>query len=171
MGIIKGSDMMLFCKEGTGTVKSIAQATNHTLNISADTVDISTKDIHRGEWKASEVNMLSWTASSENLVADDAQGYNYSKLLQLMTSRTKITGYFGLADTSKSTDGNVPSGGWINKSTDYMTGEMVITNLTLNAPNGDNASFSVDFTGVGPLKPTSGAATFSTKADEAKASK
>lgn len=153
MGIIKGSDMMLFIKEDKGTVKSIAQATNHTLTISADTVDISTKDIYRGEWKASDINMFNWTASSENLVCDDGQGYNFSKLFEIMSNKTKIVGYFGLADTSKSTDGNVPSGGWINKSTDYLTGEMVITNITMNAPNGDNASFSVDFTGCGPLAP------------------
>jgi hypothetical protein len=29
---------------------------------------------------------------------------------------------------------------------------MIITNLEKNAPNGDNATFTVDFTGVGELK-------------------
>ena len=68
--------MMLFVGTGT-TVKSIAQATNHTLTISADTVDISTKDIYSGKWQTSEMNTLNWSASSENLVCDDPQGVSY----------------------------------------------------------------------------------------------
>lgn len=28
---------------------------------------------------------------------------------------------------------------------------MIITNIDVNAPNGDNATFKVDFTGVGAL--------------------
>jgi hypothetical protein len=34
---------------------------------------------------------------------------------------------------------------------------MVITNLEMNAPNGENATMKVDFTGVGELKKVSGA--------------
>lgn len=154
MAIIKGRDIMLFVKdEKDGKAVSIAQATNHTLNISADTVEISTKDIYRGEWQAHDVNMFSWTASSENLVADDGQGYNFSKLFKIMSEKTKVTGFFGVAAENTTDKWNVPTGGWNNKASDYLTGEMVITSLVMNAPNGDNASFTVEFQGVGPLTP------------------
>ena len=159
MAIIKGGDIMLFVSntEGTG-YKSIAQATNHTLTISADTVDISTKDIHAGRWTASDVNMLSWTCSSENLVCDDPEGVSYEDLVEMMIKKQVIYGVFGQfgnkdSGTDKTTgDVNVPTGGWVPKTTDGLKGKMVITNLVKNAPNGDNASFSVDFTGIGALE-------------------
>lgn len=163
MAIVKGGEIMLFVSTTDGTgYKSIAQATNHTLTISADTIDISTKDIHAGKWTAADVNMLSWTCSSENLVCDDPQGVSYEDLVEMMINKQEIYGVFGqygnkTAGTDSTTgDVNVPEGGWIptNNDTkkDGLKGKMVITNLVKNAPNGDNASFTVDFTGVGPLE-------------------
>ena len=154
MGIIKGRNMMLFLSpNGTSSTnyKSIAQATNHTLTISADTVDISTKDIYSGKWQTSELNTLNWSASSENLVCDDPQGVSYEDLVDYMIKGTKLTGVFGMRSGTTSEDANVTTGGWTPLATDGLKGEMIITNLVKNAPNGDNASFTVDFTGVGPL--------------------
>lgn len=150
MAIIKGRNMMLFVGTGT-TVKSIAQATNHTLTISADTVDISTKDIYSGKWQTSEMNTLNWSASSENLVCDDPQGVSYEDLVDYMIKGTKLTGVFGMRTGDYNGEANVTTGGWTPLVTDGLKGEMIITNLVKNAPNGDNASFTVDFTGVGPL--------------------
>lgn len=158
MAIVKGGDLMLFVSTSDGTgYKSIAQATNHTMTISAETIDISTKDIHAGKWTATDVNMLSWSASSENLVCDDPQGVSYEDLVEYMIEKKVIYGVFGqLGNKSQGTnsdnDVNVPEGGWIPNTKDGLKGRMVITNLVKNAPNGDNASFSVDFTGIGPLE-------------------
>lgn len=150
MAIIKGRNMMLFVGTGT-TVKSIAQATNHTLTISAETVDISTKDIYSGKWQASELNTLNWSATSENLVCDDPQGVSYEDLVEYMIAGTKLTGVFGMRTGDYNGEANVTTGGWTPLVSDGLKGEMIITNLVKNAPNGDNASFTVDFTGVGPL--------------------
>ena len=65
MAIIKGGDLMLFIG---GT--SIGFATNHTLSINADTKETSTKD-SGGKWQSSEAGILSWTASTENLMSND----------------------------------------------------------------------------------------------------
>lgn len=65
MSVIKGGDMMLFVGG-----KSIGYATNHTLSINADTKETSTKD-SGGKWQTSEVGVLSWTATSENLMSND----------------------------------------------------------------------------------------------------
>ena len=75
MSVIKGGDLMLFVTVGT-TKKSIGYATNHTLSISAETTETSTKD-NGGVWAMPEVTTLSWTASTENLCGDSVAGVGY----------------------------------------------------------------------------------------------
>lgn len=72
-----------------------------------------------------------------------------------MTARKPITGIFALEGSSPNLDEGkldaVPSEGWTAKANDGYTGQMIITNLEKNAPNGENATIKVDFTGVGAL--------------------
>lgn len=149
MSVIKGSDLMLFVGG-----KSIAYATNHTLTISADTKETSSKD-SGGKWQTSEVGVLSWSCSSENLCADTDAGISFDELFEYMVARQPITGVFALEGNSTNLDGGkldaVPDSGWTAKSGDGYTGQMIITNLEKNAPNGENATLKVDFTGVGAL--------------------
>lgn len=149
MSVIKGSDLMLFVGG-----KSIAYATNHTLTISADTKETSSKD-SGGKWQTSEVGVLSWSCSSENLCADTEAGISFDELFEYMVARQPITGVFALEGNSTNLDGGkldaVPDSGWTAKSGDGYTGQMIITNLEKNAPNGENATLKVDFTGVGAL--------------------
>jgi len=81
MSVIKGGDMMLFVGG-----KSIAYATSHTLSINADTKETSSKDAG-GKWQTSEVGVLSWSASSENLCGDDVAGIGYDELFDYMIAR------------------------------------------------------------------------------------
>jgi phage major tail protein 2 len=158
MAVIKGGDLMLFLESGTGstaTKKSIAFATNHTLNISADTKETSSKD-SGGVWQTSEVGILSWTASSENLYADAGAGFGYDELFDMMLARKAIKVVFGIeGDSANLNEGKlaqVPTAGWKPKANKGYEGSVIITGLSKNAPNGDNATFTVDFTGVGELK-------------------
>ena len=148
--ITKGGDLMLFV-DG----KSIAFATNHTLTISADTKETSTKD-SGGLWQTSEVGMLSWSCTSENLMGDPQAGIGYDELYDYMIARKPITGVFALegnsTDYNEGKLGAAPATGWTAKENDGYTGQMLITNLEKNAPNGDNATIKVDFTGIGELK-------------------
>ena len=149
MSVIKGSDLMLFVGG-----KSIGFATSHTLSISADTKETSSKD-SGGKWQTSEVGVLSWTASSENLCADKAEGVGYDELFAMMIARKPVTGVFALEGNSTDLAENkldaVKTGGWTPKAKDGSTGQMLITSLEKNAPNGENATFTVQFTGVGAL--------------------
>lgn len=155
MAVTKGGDLMLFVGG-----KSIAFATNHTLSISADTKETSTKD-SGGLWQTSEVGMLSWSCSSENLIGNPMAGIGYDELFDMMVARKPITGVFALegnsTDYAEGKLGAAPTTGWTAKSGDGYTGQMVITSLEKNAPNGENATLKVDFTGVGELKKVSGA--------------
>lgn len=135
---IKGQELMLFVNG-----KSIAYATNHTLNLSAELADVSNKDEGSGDWKVQEVKQMSWEATTENLYSVD--GYN--SLFTLMTAKTPITAVFA---PKTETDINVPSGGTWTATSGY-TGQVIINSIAVNAQVGDYATFTVNFTGVGAL--------------------
>ncbi len=143
--IIKGRDLMLFNND-----KSIAYATNHTFTMTANTSDVSSKD--HGIYGGTEVTSFSWEIQSENLYTEQA----YNDLFDAMlagASGTKLTVKFGLkSETGDGTvvDGDYPN--WTPKATGYYTGDCYITSLTANAPNGENATYSVTLTGVGKIE-------------------
>ena len=66
-----------------------------------------------------------------------------------MVKKTPIDAVFGL---KKETTTDVPVAGWTANTTGVYEGKVVITSLSLNAPNGEYATYSVQFTGVGELK-------------------
>ena len=139
--IIKGDDLMLFDSAG----KSLAFATSHTLSISADAVDTSSKD--HGVWGANEVNKITWEITSENLYTTDA----YDDLMTKMMAREAITVYFG-TKAENDTDKTVADGDYTNwTGASGYTGKVFITSLSVNANTGENATYSATFTGTGKL--------------------
>ena len=144
MAKVKGGDLMLFV-DG----KSIAYATSHTLSISGDTQDTSNKDEGGGSWARSEVSILNWSASSDNLFSVDGQGNNFADLFDIMIAKTPVQAVFCLKSEMNLTD--VPTGGWTTSYPMYQ-GNVVITSLEVNAPNGEYATFTAQFTGVGALE-------------------
>lgn len=145
---IKGGDLMMFING-----KSIALATSHSLTISGETQDTSNKDEGGGKWAASEVSNLSWSGQSENLFsAVGNAGLTYESLFQAMIAMEPIDMVFSI---KKETTDNVGDTGWTATAgsatnTQYV-GKAAITSLELNAPNGEYATFTVQFTGVGAL--------------------
>jgi TP901-1 family phage major tail protein len=119
--------------------KSIAYATSHTLTISGDTQDTSNKDEGGGNWASSEVSILNWTATSDNLYSEDGEGNNFADLFDIMIAKTPVQAVFSPKSQMNLTD--VPTGGW---STSYpmYEGNVVITSLEVNAPNGEYATFT-----------------------------
>lgn len=152
--IQKGTDIMVFLGEGTPVVyKSIAHATSHTLTLTGETVDVNSKDY--GEFGASTVNKINWEMQSENLMTED-----YEKLFDLMMQKQKVKLIWGMKSITTGIEEQTAQ-----DAPDYYTpkanaaagyqgakqGEAFITSLTQNAPNGENATFSVTFTGVGAI--------------------
>ena len=129
--------------------KSIAYATSHTLTISGDTQDTSNKDEGGGSWASSEISKLNWSASSDNLYSVDGEGNNFGDLFDAMLNKEPIDAVFCLKSQMSLTD--VPTGGWSTSVPSY-SGKVVITSLEINAPNGEYATFTAQFTGVGALK-------------------
>ena len=143
--VINGGDLMLFLG---GT--SIAFSTSHKLSISAETVETSSKD-SGGKWVAKAVRKLSWNMSTENLYSLEGAGKTYDDLFTMMTGRTEIDAIFTVEKDYATKADEVPAGGWLPMTTGQYKGKVVITSLELNAPNGDNATFTASFEGVGAL--------------------
>ena len=148
--IVKGQELMLFM-DG----KSIAFATSHTLTVTGNTSDISSKD--HGFFAASSLTSITWEISSENLYTDGA----YDKLFDAMVNKRVpvevVFGHYaddkslalnGIADDPEHESWTAPSGA----TPVYYTGKAYITSLTANAANGDNATFSITLSGVGKLE-------------------
>lgn len=146
--IIKGDELMLF-KDN----KALAFATSHTLTISGNTVDISSKD--HGFWGASEIGNITWELQTENLYTED----DYDELFNAMLNKTEVTVVFGYAsnydanglklDSSDNTDTRPTA--WTPASNKGYKGKAIITSLTTNANTGENATFSATFTGKGAI--------------------
>lgn len=156
---VAGKKLMLFDDSG----HSFAFATNHTLSINGETSDVSTKD--HGIYGSSMVNRITWELQSENVFPLDASGDDseFNDLFTHMTSRDEVTVYFGIKDETGSYSGSTIGDGLVqgkgNITEDYWTasgnflykGKVIITSLQLNAPDGEEASYSATFTGIGSL--------------------
>lgn len=153
MGIIKGKKLMLFVKKDSSYV-SVGYATNHTLSTSASTINVSHKDLEdagTGKWDSQDIDTFSWTITTENFYANDAEGITFADLFNYYSAGTELDVKFAVAANSTS---GVPTGGWVAPSTTgsyVMSGKVVITSIDVNAPVDDNATFSITFTGKGAL--------------------
>lgn len=146
---VKGGRLMLFV---SGT--SISYATSHSLNINLELTETSNKDennpVSGVSWQTQEANVASWDASTENMYSYDGEGNNFDDLFDKLSEGAKVTGIF---DMASGTTEDVPTGGWVpEKGHSYYKGDMICTSLQLNAPNGEYATYSASFTGVGALK-------------------
>lgn len=127
---------------------ALAYARNHTLTITGNTIDISSKD--HGYWGASEVGNITWEVQTENLYTED----NYDTLYDAMVAKTPVDIVFAKAQNYNengltAVGGSVES--WTASNTSGRKGKAVITSLTVNANTGENATYSATFTGTGPL--------------------
>ena len=158
MSIVKGKKLMLFIETSSNVYKSVGYATNHTLSTSASTIDVAHKDLAdagSGKWASEDIDTLSWTITTENFYAATADGVTFADLFGYYSAGTELNVKFAVA--ADSTTG-VPTGGWTPPTSGYiMSGKCVITSLDVNAPVGDNASFSCTLTGKGPLTGTTAA--------------
>ena len=133
--VILGSDLMLF-KDG----KALAVATSCKMTISANAMDTSSKD--SGKWTEKKAGKLSWNGSSDNLfvMAD------YKSLVDIMISREKVSLQFSTTDA----ENGVPTSGFVANKDGYK-GDAIITSIDMNAPDGENATYTVSFEGTGAL--------------------
>ena len=150
--VIKGKKLMVFIKK-ENEYKSIALSTNHTLTLSASTSDLAvkSKDQAKGKsWTDSEIDQMSWTVSSESLVGT-GEGQGWGDIMDLYLAGEKVELVFdGVTSDGAPTGGFVPAAS--GDEFQGLKGQALITSLTLNAPLDDNGTYTVEFSGTGPLE-------------------
>lgn len=145
--IVKGSDLMLFTKLDD-SMKSIAYATSHTLDIQGDEQETSSKD--SGKWKDSQITKFGWTATSENLCSGVGVNDAFGILFTKMISREPIDVHMTVAEDANN-DAGAPETGWTPTAGMGLKGKARVKGISLNAPDGQNATMTVSLTGIGKI--------------------
>ena len=139
--VTNGSAIMLFLNG-----QSLALATNHSLSISADQIDISNKDC--GSFGSSMPGKVTWEITTEAMyVLDD-----FNTLFTAMLEKTPIDIVYGEA-ADYAVEGLEDSDDyWAAPTENCYTGKVVITSLQQNAPNGEIATYSCTMQGYGKIE-------------------
>ena len=143
MGTIKGQNLRVMVGG-----KCIAMSTNSVFHISATLESSSTKD-SVGDFEEQEVTGLSWDASCDALVTLTDNGTNgelITDLISLMINKTLVTLTFDQTGGTNNRTGQ--------NATIKRTGTAYINDVQVTAQNRANSTFTVQFSGTGPLTTT-----------------
>jgi len=146
--IFKGQ-LFVFVKDSP-----IAYGKDATLNITTEEIDVSNK-MMSGGWKGALPGKKSFTVTSESLYTQKADQESFPSLLKKQINDETIT--FAIGE-SKITNQTATGGQFeLDKTKPHYTGTMMITSLDLKSTDGDIATCSASFAGIGALvegKPT-----------------
>ena len=142
----KGQFVRLFLSDNNTDApkRVIAAALSMALHVSVSLEDATTKDT-TGDWQVQEPTALSFDISSNALVRSGEQidsiveAQDYARLLAIYEAKLPVK--FVIANTSGTNNRDM--------GTSICSGLVVITQLTLNAPNRQNATYDTQLTGYG----------------------
>ena len=156
-----GEELQIFFGSGSSATV-IACATSCSVNVDADTIDVSCKDT--GRYGASKPGKISWTISSDALFTIPANGdtrYGYTKLMDALISGEKVRVSWGTvsgfstynsASYQADEDGHVFNENNVQKNNDDLYwGYATVGSLQLTADNGALSTYSVTLNGVGKI--------------------
>ena len=147
MATLKGQNFRILTYDTTASkFKCIGMATNCTVNLTANTDDASTKDIV-GSAAVPSVTSKGWQVSVESLSIADM-----GALLTAIKTQTKFT---LLWDEVATTDNQTPEEAGFAR-----TGSAYLNDVTFNLNDRENATKSLQFTGVGQLATVSSTPAF-----------
>ena len=139
-----------------GQFHTVAFSNGHTFDASAQTAEIITKD-HPANCADYEVTGFSWSLTTDNLVEDSKTavkcGYNVMmKAAKEMKPINVRLAYFEEANTMDAVTGtNNMDWHEIADPVVVVSGQAIITNLELHAPNKQNATYKATLSGKGPF--------------------
>lgn len=150
--MLKGKALMIGVKIGDN-FHTVAYAQSHSLELSAQTGEISSKD-HNDKSVAYEITGMGWSVSTDNLVEDNSSlvACGYSSLKALILAGLPVSLHLRYFADSLGKDSLSVSNDWYNWDIDseaVISGDAIVTSLNLNAPNKQNATYSATFTGKG----------------------
>lgn len=127
----------------------IAYGKDATLNITTEEIDVSNK-MMSGGWKGALPGKKSFSVTSESLLTQAADQESFPSLLKKQINDETFTFVIGEAKVTNQT----ATGGQfeLDKSKPYYTGTIMITSLDVKSTDGDIATCSASFTGIGALE-------------------
>ena len=142
----KGQFVRLFLSNNNSAApeKVVAAAKSLSLHVGMTLEDATTKDTD-GDWQVQEPTALSFDISSNALVksadviTSTVQGQDFSSIEAIYEASTPVR--FQIADVSDLNNRK--------KGSVICSGSVVVTQLTLNAPNRQNATYDTQLTGYG----------------------
>lgn len=143
--IVNGSMLMVFLNGS-----AIGFATSHSLSMTLNTSEISTKD--HGEFPAVVPQSIGWEVTAENLYTTAGE----ATYMGLITNKTEVQIVFAPASNyndhglNNGAQGSQGPQSW-SQGTPIASGMAYVTSFSINAPAGENATMSVTFTGNGAL--------------------
>lgn len=142
----KGQYVRLFIGDDNSAAPSkiVGAAKSLSLHVSMSLEDATTKDT-TGDWQVQEPTALSWDISSNALVRS---GETITSTVQAQNFAT-IEGIYEASSPVKIKIANVSGANNRTAGTTILSGSAVITQLTLNAPNRQNATYDTQLTGYG----------------------
>lgn len=133
-----------------GKFHTIAMAKNCSMDLGTSFSDAQTKDDNE-RFNKKEVTGKNWSLSTENLVPVEKKAMAYDTLLGLMLARKIVELRFVLySGASGKETGDVHD--WLNAGgvpEEMMSGNALITKLSENGSNKEDATMSATFTGKG----------------------
>lgn len=124
--------------------KYIAFATSCTVHVSATLEDSSTKDSTNG-WQEQEITGMAWDISCDALysVDEDATGINGVDALDLILAQQEIEVTFEQTQGAKNREKVASSA--------VYTGKAYVNDISVQAPNRQNTTYTLQATGNGAL--------------------
>lgn len=146
---IRGKALMVAVSEGEAW-HTLGASTSHSLTVSVQTADITTKDDNdKGINK--EATGKSISLSTENLLAVAAGGSDSVLFVNLLSKAVEGKALKLMFGYYPNSIGNSvgESDDWGAASDVIVSGDFICTNLSINAPNKENATYSAEFSGQG----------------------
>ena len=147
---LRGKALMLAMQGEDGYYHTLMASTTHSLTISVQTADVSTKD-NNDKSCHKQVTGKSISLNTENLLtvapsADDVTGVHASKLIddvmQGKTLKMSLGYYEDSIGASAGADGD-----WKTGEPLLVFGDFICTSLQINGANKENATYSAEFQG------------------------
>ena len=128
----------------------LAFCSDCSLEMTTEEVDVSNK-MCAGNWNVSLPGKKGFTVSAESLITLMDGTMSYDTLLEKQIAGETLDFFFGFAKATEQTE----TGGIFEKDTTKRnyTGKVMITSLSLKSTNGQIATSSSSFKGVGALIP------------------
>ena len=156
--ILNGSQLIVSFTPKGGSETVTAFSTSHSFNISTSQEDVLTKEY--GKYPGKIIGTVEWEVTCENLAGDGAGVSSIEALLGAFKAQAasgdpvsisfgNIGAQWNNGKGTMGQDGTL--GAFTGVTTPIISGQAIITALSMNAAAGENATISATFTGVGAL--------------------